>query len=226
MIDKVKEVLLEKIIDLFLEIEAFQKVSFEDIHPRRLRSLRKFIRKLNRLLTFMDFFITDKLGSDKRFLRIPINGNEDKFLIKPFKLLDFACPPYPFVRMNKRFLEALSWLNDLVEEEGYKLNIVRGFVPYLRSGRFSWEFRLVTQHEKGKAVDVIISGLNPSQTLSILQKVYESQEEKPFPLGFWEINDGVHVGFLPNPVTKRFFPKGCCRLYPCTSNPNLPFPLE
>jgi len=226
MIEKIKKIILEKIIDLFLEIESLKNANLEEIKRSRLKSLRQYIRKITRLLTFLDNFITDRLGEDKRFIRIPLEGNEEKYLIKPFKLKDFSCPPYPFVRMNKVFLEALSWLNQVCEEAGYKIKIVRGFVPYIRTGRFSWEFRLMSQHEKGKAVDIIFEGYDNRQTFKLLQEIFEKLEEKPFSLGFWENENCVHVGFVPFPVKKRFFPASSYRVYPCTSNPNLPFQLE
>ncbi|MGC8978646.1 hypothetical protein [Caldisericum sp.] len=222
-----KKLVLQEIIDLFFE---FDSIKTEDLTKLKLSTRKRIIAKLNKSIdkiAIFKYFLSLTLPEDKRFIRLKVEDFKDEYLAKPFLVSEWAYPNFPFLLANKRFLTAAVWLSQIVEEEGYKLKLVRGFIPFVRMQAFTWALRPIVTHGKGKGMDIIIENKTPAESLNILKRIWESLESPPFSLAFIEMSDSVHVNFVPFATKRRFFPANSYRFKSCSDfNPNLWFLSE
>lgn len=212
-----KNKILNQIINLFFDIEGIKASTLEELPLSTRKSLIRRLRKDLEVVSAVLYFLELSLPSDKRFLRVDVRDKKDKFLVKPIKVSDWAYSDFPFIIANKKFLTGCKWLIEYLEEKGYKVKIVRGFLPMFRVKAFSWTYRLLAHHGKGKAMDIIIENKTPAETLEILRQNFENFPNMPYPFFFAEVADGVHVGFAPFGLRKRFFSKYSLRVKLCPS---------
>lgn len=217
----IKDKLIKALIELFFEIEGFKVDKIEELALKSRRTLITELGKLNEFVNSLAYFIELTLPSDERFIRLNVEDNKDKLLTTNIPVTDWAYKDFPFLKANKKFLNALLWLFEEADKENVELKVVRGFIPWVRPRAFSWLYRKIATHSKGKGADIIIPNSTPAVTLEILRQILSKKDKLPFSLVFIEDLDSVHVNFIPFSAKKRFFSFMDYKYKPCMhSEPN------
>ncbi len=208
---------LARLADLFMTIEKYEVQEIDELDERRLKKLIKDLNKLATEVIALIKLIRLSLPAPpkSKYLHLSVEKDGDKYLFKPFRVKDFAYPNFPYLVVNKTFIENWAILYKILKDNGFEMEIIRGYIPFARWGNFATRLRLLESHSKGKSLDFLIKGFSAEESMEILEKLLKDYN---LPLTFYNRKDYIHVQLAP--FFSKQFRHNYARCYDNCHRPN------